>query len=273
MEVKQISYNEYADQHFKDKYASIENTLKNKTKPLNRLVYLAVELNNVSEDLDSSRDLKKSFIKSSVNDAYERDQVHIYMQDDSCTRDFTLFKEQWNKIDRDYIEDKRKHSVETFLTNNRNVIAPEIKESLIIANTKEVNKLSKELIAGVCLANNMLKDELIRKFEIEAHKQGLTQQEMEDLMKRTSHKITWLGDVNEFALLFNLLIDCNLVEQPGSSAKQKAEFFEPHFRVNGKTRGTLASMRSLQDEFGKVDKAIGRGVKLKKVIEDFKAII
>ncbi len=249
MENSSKTYLQYAEDYLEKMFVPIKKESDKKKVVLNKLSLLLQKRDSISDCLRSNAPVMKTPIKINVRDAEQEEKLDEYIMGGDCERDTKEFCGRWEDDMSKMLEDAKSKSASTFVKDNNHVLAPEIAEAFLIMETKKLRDVPHECLAGICYGMILLEQKIEYEIWDVVNQNSLTKEDIDKILALSSRKISWMGDAQMLAKLFNTLINENLVTTQYPSAKEKANLIHPHFLIKGKAKGTFVSPRSLQDAF------------------------
>lgn len=262
------NFTDIAKEYSKEKLNNIKNEAKKRSRFLPQLAYLLNQLSEQRELLHPMQLMKRSDLKSGIISAYENDKVYEYHNSKQIDDDYSKLIE--------VIEDRKKYchnpkglTVKEYIEINQAVFPFEYSDASLKKNTKKHESLNIDLVAGIVYGQILLLNDIEDEIRDIIYENQPTKEDLEDLKILLNNKIKWNEGLNEFAHIFNILMNKNYIEIPtDNTSPKKADLFHAHFYIDGK-RGEESSVRSMKDAFNNVNvKAKGLSNLKKEKIRD-----
>lgn len=190
-------------------------------------------------------------LKANLVMAVGGDRLSKHLLSDDLTNDFKNFKVYWKKHYTDVLELKKSLNPASFVKKNEGLIPLELENLIIKNNSYDPNAVSIEDITSSILSEIKLHGLLENEIDNLINESGiLTSEELADYISSFDGKINWEGQLNEFAFLFQRLIDASWIKQSDhNSANRKAILFSAHFNLRSRKNLSSAILRSVKDAF------------------------
>lgn len=242
---------EIAEQYLSPKKVKIESELKSRKKVLSRLAFLFSQLEREREKIYPTQGIKRTDIKSGINDALEKDEFSKYINEKEIENDF-------NKTIKhiEYINGmcENVESVKGYIKKNSDLLPFEYIETINQTQDVSTSNINMEILVGIIKGEHefiALIEEMIQEIITAG---ALQKEEYEKLQSLMKTKIPWNKKLNEFAFLMNKLFNNQFIEIPTTgSSVVKSELLHAHFIIEGKV-GKPTTERSLKDAFNNLSK-------------------
>ena len=219
-------------------------------KGTSKLSYLFGELHSIQSSITSSIPCFNYDLKHELYTNYSDNNLFQYLQTKRFDKAILDFKRYWKDYKDESLLLEGEHTVQDFLLINIKLIPAELRYIIEQEGTEKLEDVDEIPIVVSILAQfeasknleSMIKDEFLFSAEV-------LQDKFDDLQKKFNGRISWLGTYQEFAFLFQELIDKYWIGIESTSAMQKAILFKSHFHIPA-GKGEVASV-SLKDAFTK----------------------
>jgi hypothetical protein len=248
-----MSYRSYADDYIRDRKSEIENiTSSTKYDTIQKLNFLLREEIKEEICLNPSQEICNTTLKTQLLYYLNANSYVKYLDSSKSDKDFKKTLLDWEK-NKSRMLDTAKTTVKTFIADNEDIIPKEIQYCLRKKETKKLNEISKEQLAGTIIGMLEVREYLKEEINHTIRESAIHENMHQELKALLQNKISWDSDVNTIGFMARKLMN-GYVSYPNRNSRNKiAQLISAHFNIKG-NEGRYADIRSIVNAISKADK-------------------
>ena len=238
-----------ADTYCIDEIEKINVELKKRKKVLQQLAYLFTKLEIEKDKLHPAQQIKRTELKSAINDALEMDKFTEYLEGTEHTNDYATTLQNLNTNKIKFCTEPKSKSTKGFIGDNKEILPFEYLKAIEHTSQLDCSKINEEVFIGFIKGAHNVADQIEDKIASIISSNALKDEELEELKTLINTKIIWNRKLNEFAFVMNKLFNNQFINIPATgSSVVKSDLLHAHFKIEGKL-GNDATKKSLKCAF------------------------
>jgi hypothetical protein len=243
-------FRQYASDYLDRESKRVEAKLSSCGNRDSKLYYLILEKDSIDKEIDATSKVKSTEIKLKINAAYNiLGAIDDYIEKKECEGDMKSIVDGWKTKNEPSITTSKRKGTKTFIEENKHLMAYELEESFRIINTRKIENVPAECVAGICYGMIEFSEHLESLIKDGLYGDSLSPEEIETYIKECTYKIVWADGLDSFARLFNMLYSVEIIPDKTKSMLKRAKETIPHFHFPKKGSIKPSNRRSLQNAF------------------------